>query len=550
MHGESSAIHPCQRSPGQSPDIPVSFINAVAEAKVRVSIYEVAPAESAQRVSTVARAADAIALASSLAGTLPTYGLGAGGNFAFSRSAVGKADALERAPIVVGFAEPAHTITIKKDGETETTKVIPAFGWLLGPKVRLDPEKKRLVLAHYTRPYNLFADLSLPAWWPYIDIDVYSAWAPDWRNAAHGKTVDTEDKGLLLRNVRVPMRHNGADMESLTTVILRSLGQRQIELVNIDGIEPRAVSACDGTVQFQIWGENIWRANSVNVGGKMVTPDSIRLLPDMRGIQVGVDLSKLNLVNRKQINVTVWTPNGRDDHDISLLDARQGKLCSTAPIATTIGGPVINGVTPGQISICDTTPVLTISGENLANVEAIILGGLESKLGPQGFVATSNGKLVQAPFEIAKGSTRFKGLNRVPLVVRTVKGAAVAHIALVAVQCSGQTSGQGSNPTEAPEKTEPKISQISPDTISRCASDPKFAVVGENLGNAKYAYFVDAIGTITKPKPNDGKALDIAFTVKDGATKLLNVKETSFVIMLDKSVIEGKIKIDQSCVQP
>lgn len=299
--------------PAQSP--PLVFVEAIKQYPQRVAVYEVAPTERVQAVSTAARAADAVALAASIAGTLPTYGLGASGNIGFSRSAVGKADALELAPIVVGFAEPS---IINKDQE-----MLSSFGWLLGPKAILDPEKQELKFVQPLKPYDLYADLSLPGWWPEFNITAYSAWAPNWRDPkGMGRTLDISQQKTLVRTMKVPMRNNFSDMEGLNTLLRKAANQPVLDAPRIAYIEPNEVSPCDGVIDFQIWGDNVWRTNMVYIGGKLIdgqisngdgnTISAIRLLPDMHGIVVTLKVSDLPMRRGDGVELAVWTPDGHD----------------------------------------------------------------------------------------------------------------------------------------------------------------------------------------------------------------------------------------------
>jgi len=306
---------------------PDAFKNALKNATKRVSIYDVAPAERVQPVSTASRAAEAVSLAASIAGTLPNYGLGTSGNFAFTRSAIGKADALELAPIVVGFAEP----------KSNQNKERAAFGWLLGPKAVLKPSEKKLVFVHPVKPYELHADLSLPAWWPEFKLKTYTAWAPNWRSASTtGKTMVTTNE-VLMREVTVPMRRNSGDMDGLTKVLLNaSRATALLGIPRIVGVEPSEISPCDGTVHFQIWGENIWRTSMVHLGGDFVDSRStssgngsaaIKVLPDMRGIVASIDISNLPIRRGSKATLTVWTPDGHDTKQIPFVERLKGNSC-------------------------------------------------------------------------------------------------------------------------------------------------------------------------------------------------------------------------------
>ena len=142
--------------------------------EARVAVYKVGPTEQAQQVSTAARASEAITLAAAVAGKLPAQGIGLDGNAAFARSAMGRADARERVPLVVSFAEPgsssvtdrcAAPLDDRRKGREalvpasvvcrEEVRAMPAFGWLLGPRMTVDPVKKRMLLEQQIKPWKL-----------------------------------------------------------------------------------------------------------------------------------------------------------------------------------------------------------------------------------------------------------------------------------------------------------------------------------------------------------------------------------------------------------
>lgn len=369
--------------------VPPEFHAVIKSTDLRVAAYDVVPAERVQPVSTAARAADAVALAASIAGTLPTHGLGLSGNFAFSRSAVGKADALELAPIVVGFTEPVEDTS----SSAESNKTGHAgFGWLLGPRIILKPEGQKLAFAHPVKPYELHADLSLPGWWPHFKIKAYSAWAPDWQEAGAGITMKVDKKKSLLRTVKVPMRHNSGDMSGLTSLLKKEAKQPSLDVPIIDGVTPNEVSACDGDIDFQIWGENVWRASQVHLGGRVINRDgtsagegtasAISVLPDMSGIVARVNISQLPQRRGDEATLTVWTSDGRDSKSIRFSDqlaadgskcVKKGGVAKPEPKA-----PEITEVLPSKVFACAETVTFTVKGKAFGTKPLIVVGGAKA----------------------------------------------------------------------------------------------------------------------------------------------------------------------------
>jgi len=399
--------------------VPPIFGTIIDSIATRVAVYDVAPTERVQRISTAARAADAISLAAAVAGQLPSFGIGASGNFAYSRTATGKADALERVPLVVGFAEP----------RTNTNESMPSFGWLLGPQVSLDPETQSLVLNQRVKPYDLYADLSLPGWWPYFELTTYTAWAPEWRSAKNGATVTG---AALKRIVRIPMEHNGADLDGLTTLLLaKSTGEQRVAYPNILSIEPRVVSACADTIKFQVRGENIWRASLVHVGGLAIKDANIEVLPDMRGVLVSVPTKDIPKIIDGANIVTIWTKDGPASFPITFEDKRKSdgkcETRTTPPPEST--GPKMTAVAPDAISVCDTDAVFTVVGKNLDGAKSAVFGSMAAnsvaEVGPQ------DGTVVQIVVNGIDGKKKMAGLDKITLVVRTPKGAATTDVKVI-----------------------------------------------------------------------------------------------------------------------
>jgi hypothetical protein len=455
-------------------------------ARSRVTVYDVAPTERAKRVSTVARAADAVALAAAVAGQIPGYGLGLSGNIAYSRSAIGKADAIERAPLVVGFAEPGefqpkdgnsqsnedsgtqstgssatqpsgssdtqesgHSQT-QQSGNTATTQngnsrtppLYPAFGWLLGPDIGLVPKEKKLVLTQRVRPYDLYADLSLPGWWPYFRLKAYTAWAPNWRLAKDGDQLVHDDgatakRGVtgqaFVRIIEVPMAHNAADMDGLTTLLLEEVTGQRVAHPFVASVQPEKFSACANDLHLEIRGENLWRASLVHIGGLAVKESDIEVLPDMRGVLVKITAKNIPRIDPKVNSITVWTKDGPAKHPIEFEDVRKTDgTCK--PRAKKSDGPVITSVAPAAISVCDTNAVFTVQGKNLGGAQSAVLGTLKTT--DVDMLPPANKPSVEVRFSTIQGPTRIgQALSSLTLAVRTPAGVATKDIQVAHSEC-------------------------------------------------------------------------------------------------------------------
>ncbi|OOG15064.1 hypothetical protein [Pseudomonas sp. C9] len=300
--------------------IPNRFDDMVRREGLRVAIYEVNPHEQAQRIGTAVRAADAISLATALSAQLPSSGIGAEGALDFSRSAVGKADALERVPLAVSFAE----------AKVSSSNHGPAFGWVLGPRVSIDPSNNSFVLTQQLKTYDLSVDLAVPGWWPYLYLDTQSAWSPDW-NSGSGKTLAS---GIAPKRIKVSLGNNSSDLAALTSMIG---GGAFIRVPVISNVYPESISACAGGMFIQVVGDNIWRANTIILGGRKVSGGDVTVLPDMNGILVSLGTGLYPAIDEDGIEMTVLTPYGRATKKIKLKGARADGTCD-AVLSKSEGG--------------------------------------------------------------------------------------------------------------------------------------------------------------------------------------------------------------------
>ena len=474
----AAKVPSCQRHKFVGLRPPPEFSQAIQDSTQRVAAYDVAPAERVQSVSTAARATEALALAASIAGSLPTSGLGAVGNLAFSRSAVGKADAIELAPIVVGFTEPVHT-----DSNAPNSKTNSSFGWLLGPKAVIEPEKQELTFVHPVKPYELYADLSLPGWWPWFGLKSYTAWAPNWRHAVDSAVTMDLSSETVVRTIKVPMRTNAGDMDGLTTVLLKAAAVPVLGAPRIVRVEPNTVSPCDGRIDFQIWGDNVWRASMVHLGGRAIDREqradngsmttAIKVLPDMRGIVASVDISEIPIRRGAGGTLTVWTPDGRDSVAIPFYDELKKddtcRLREQAVPRVKPGAPSISVLRPGWVSACTGTIKFLLLGANLT---------ADSQINVRGVAATGVAVLP------SKRGLSF-GLN-VADIPTLEKETATVTVSTVGGDTSASLTFLDRRKTDGSCVTAhalqiPSIVRIVPNRISVCAPKVSLTVQGVNL---------------------------------------------------------------------
>lgn len=411
---------------GVPPDFKAALIKdngAKSKFKGRISVYAASPIELVQRVSSVARAANALEFAAALAATLPAQGVGASGTLGYTRSATGKVDALERVPLVVGFSEPNNSDTTQGGGA--------GFGWLLGPEVILNPENQALELEHRIQPYSLTADISVPSWWPYFKLNAQTAWAPNWKTGT-GSILD--DKVVHTKTVRVPMRHNQADLDKITDILVARFAGQPLDIAEIERIEPDIVSACAGKVTFLIRGMNLWRGTEVYLLGQKGT--NIKVLPDMAGIAVTFDIGNLpqrSFAEKTPSKLMIWTRNGVATAEVTITGKMTGaNVCVDEPLTPDDGNPRVEKILPGELFACDPAPHFVVKGRNLNNVRAVYLGTLKADTYRE--VEPKNGTVIEVSFN-KRIDSKCGTLTKLPLIVRTAAGIDSKDVTVGVAKC-------------------------------------------------------------------------------------------------------------------
>jgi hypothetical protein len=256
-----------------------------------VSMYEIGPREQVQQVSSIVRVANNLTLAAALAAAKPGTGMGVNAAVNYSRQAMGKAATVERLPELIGYAAPNNT-----------------FGWVIGPRGVLDAQGG-VDLEQTARTFDLSVDLSLPGWWPYFTIQLRTAWAPKRADIINGTIGKASPKYITMR---VPNVANYADYDVLTSRLKLNgtSGNRQVS-IDESVLEGQSVSACRGTTLY-VSGSNIWRANSVLIGGTLLGDAAIAVAPDMSGILLAVPaLDEIaENADMKMLPVSVFTRYG------------------------------------------------------------------------------------------------------------------------------------------------------------------------------------------------------------------------------------------------
>ena len=503
-----------------APDItvvPDLFTQLLLKAKDETSAsgnafsYAQSPLELAQSTSTAASATKSLGLA--IGAGLPPQGI-KGGEAAINllRNATGNVQAKERFPLIVGFStrvpqknqggetdtkspqgkklgggqyeetapesrrvntlgegQEGKTVAESLQGKsleggqaskgTETVRDTgkPQFGWVFGPKIFINPENNRLELQHALTVHDVSADVSVPGWWPRLNLSLFTAWVGNW----HGQAViDGDDRSLESVNYTINLPLNPPSLESLTDLVtghtIGPWGHRE-SITVIDQVVPERVSACQKDVTFIIEGSALWRNTEVYWGG--IRSMNVTVLPNMRGITATFNLNDLVAENTfpdlekawENLPLTVTSRDGSATQSIPVYAKRTGekRACKIKGSSLSTAVPQIQSVSPKEIQVCSSQKVkelnFLIEGENLQDFfspEAtyVLLGtkkGTVSFLGEaqegeeaeSDFQSDIDPKVLVATF---KGPFHFKGeFQDLSISVGTPKGLDAAPIKLV-----------------------------------------------------------------------------------------------------------------------
>ncbi|NKB33139.1 MAG: hypothetical protein GKR91_08580 [Pseudomonadales bacterium] len=381
--------------------------------------YTVRPLELAQRLSTSARNANSLELALSAAASMQGSGIGADLGVGYLRAAVGNIEALERTPIVVGFADRKSFIEFDlQPGESkvippESDDQLPQVGWVFAPPTRTDAERGRLDYVHIPTAFDVSADLSVPGWWPYTNATLETAWVGNWNSVGQPIRIDEQGEGYHSETFRVRLPTNKSDLDSLTNVLSTQTIGQTVQQASITEYSPRMISACSSSVEFIIRGANVWRSTEVFLGGQRA--EDIRVLPDMEGViatfNVG-DFFEIPNTNRiygeQYIELSVQTRNGPTRTvDVEINGRRIESSSSSKSICEatqnfsgenrSIGDLTIENISPQNFSACVNTISIAFSTNYgvSSNLSAqVFLNGVKGEIqsigdnNPRNFIAT------------------------------------------------------------------------------------------------------------------------------------------------------------------
>jgi len=364
--------------------------------------YATIPIERAQRVSTIARSANSLEIALALAASLPTAGASAQLGASYIKAAAGNTEALERAPLVIGFADrksPLERIVKGSDPLYVSDVQGPQSGWVFGPPVRINPTDNTLELIHTVSSHRVATDVSLPGWWPRVRVTLETAWTGNWHDTSQViRLGDEKGQGYHQEQFTIPLPRNLADLDAFTNLISKHTLGRILQQARIEHVEPFYFSACVAEIDFVVRGANIWRSAEVRLGG--VEARQVRVLPDMEGISARFHLDDLfssnnaafqTLSMRRNIALNVVTRNGADSVILSMEGSRtpggagkRGNCVGGSSVNTTRRPSVVevqdvspNGITDGTQ---DLTFVVRIAGLRTETSKSITRTNIATKV--------------------------------------------------------------------------------------------------------------------------------------------------------------------------
>ncbi len=307
-------------------------------------VYAANPVELAQRTSQISDVSDAVQMAGAMSMVLPGQGVGLDAAAAQLDYAAGQAEAMDRNPVVVGFADREADWTGNRLGKAVppgSRGIWPRFGWVFGPRAHIEHSGRTsdLKLRQTVVNHAVTADLSVPGWWPWIGLEVETAWIANWHDDCCGEepdvlwTYDEEDPSARsrLRTVAVRLPLNRADLDGLSDIVLQETG-RAARGARIEQVIPASVPACSGKTTFLIYGRDMWRSTDAFLSGLPMEAEGARVLPDMEGIAVTFDINKISLPRASEdVVLTVATRNGTDESTVKIKGLNTKTSCEPKP---------------------------------------------------------------------------------------------------------------------------------------------------------------------------------------------------------------------------
>ncbi|WP_165671604.1 hypothetical protein [Metapseudomonas otitidis] len=365
FHGKLASVPGCQEYakslPAEAPAIAwgglIENLGPVAQIG-RARIYEVGPREQVQQLSTMARSANSLALAASIAAAAPGSGLAADAGLGYARQTMERASALERVPSVVGY----------------TVGSAQVFGWVIGPRA-VTNSKGRVNVEQMLKPYDLSVDMSVPAWWPKLSLRVTTLWGPSPQQLTQGQLVGGEASETVFI---LPMHRKAPDYDWYT----QGLTGRQGNSMTIT-VQGGPVNACAPSTLL-VTGRNVWRTDKVMILGQLLDRSAITITPDMQGILLNVPaIPPLAGSQVRDPSLHVLTPSGRGEYKKLLyVSTPSGDDCKTkkAELVADPNRVAIESISPDLYFTVPAAFDITVQGKNLDKIAQVMLHGQAGKL--------------------------------------------------------------------------------------------------------------------------------------------------------------------------
>lgn len=422
--------------------VPARFRSAVV-VPTKVRVYEVGPREQVQQVSTAARAAEAFSLALAVSAKAPASGIAGNVGLGYARSAIGKADVVERLPLVVGYAQAAGTwtgatppmATDAADSVGPAPQPAPLvksarFGWILGPRVNtVDPKRGTLDLQQGQKTYDLSADISVSGWRTRLPLQVRTAWSPEWRSR---QFVNAMDQAGPKQVEWIRLNPSASEFGALTQQLgFGGVGQG-VRSALIDRFRPVQVKAC-AAATLVLHGDNLWRATDIVIGGMRLGGDAIAVLPDMRGITVDIPAkTSFADISGQKVEIQVLTPYGvAEAREPLVIDGYDVKGCDKPDAAPE--GPSISSVSPDSANVCS-SPTFELTGTDLDKLTRVRFGATDGKLA----AAATKAKKRNVTFTADQLATVASEVETMQFFAGD-KGAGAKPIRLVSRNCGGKS---------------------------------------------------------------------------------------------------------------
>lgn len=181
----------------------------------------------------------------------------------------------------------------------------PIFGWILGPRFKARHDGDGYDFRFAPHGDALSAVISVPAWWPRVDLIVRTCWVPE--SFVPPSQRICHDPTSVDRDVKYAVRLGGNN-QAITTALAPSRRQPSARLNGGKVLE------VGRTGKLILVGTELWRNPTVTLGTQ--TADSVEVLPDMEGLIASFDSvirpagwTSQQRLGREQI--WLWTSEGR-----------------------------------------------------------------------------------------------------------------------------------------------------------------------------------------------------------------------------------------------